>query len=49
MLIQAPTIDDYAELAALEWLGKVGYSYLCGPEIAPGGIFWRGSDQQGDD
>ncbi len=28
--------EDDVELAALEWLGEVGYSYLGGPEIAPG-------------
>lgn len=29
-------IEDTIEEAALEWLGEVGYSYLPGPEIAPG-------------
>ena len=28
--------EDDVELAALEWLGEVGYGYLGGPEIAPG-------------
>ena len=28
--------EDDVELAALEWLGEIGYSYLGGLEIAPG-------------
>jgi len=31
-----PFIEDTVEQAALAWLGEVGYSYLPGPDIAPG-------------
>ncbi|CAN5720856.1 type I restriction endonuclease subunit R [soil metagenome] len=31
--------ESVVELAALQWLGEIGYSVLHGPDISPGGLF----------